>query len=98
MGGCHRPESAAEMSRKTQLDVCVRTTDGRWLRTARYTQPAKPQHGLQLPPEPPPKIGLRELSRAAPVAKTLATDRASFNYFGPADLQVAKVWLAAARI
>ena len=51
------------------LDVRVPTTDGRWLHMARYTQPDKPQQvllaqlGLQLPAQPPPRIGHRELSR-----------------------------------
>jgi len=52
------------------LDVRVPTTDGRWLHMARYTQPDKVQQvllaqlGLQLPPQPPPKIGPREQFRS----------------------------------
>jgi hypothetical protein len=51
------------------LDVRVPTTDGRWLHMARYTQPDKTQQvllaqlGLQLPAQPPPRIGPRKLSR-----------------------------------
>jgi transposase len=51
------------------LDVRVPTTDGRWLHMARYTQPDKTQQvllaqlDLQLPVQPPPRIGPRELAR-----------------------------------
>ncbi len=51
------------------LDVRVPTTDGRWLHMARYTQPDKTQQvllaqlGLQLPAQPFPRIGPRELAR-----------------------------------
>ncbi len=52
------------------LDVRVPTTDGRWLHMARYTQPDKTQQvllaqlGLQLPAQPPPRIGPREVFRS----------------------------------
>ncbi len=52
------------------LDVRVPTTDGRWLQMTRYTQPDKLQQvllahlGLQLPAQPPPRIGPHDLSDA----------------------------------
>lgn len=55
------------------LDVRVPTTDGRWLHMARYTQPDTPQQvllaqlGLQLPAQPPPRIGPREVSSEHPL-------------------------------
>ena len=51
------------------LDVRVPTTDGRWLHMARVTQPDKPQQvllaqlGLELPAQPPPRIGPPEVTR-----------------------------------
>lgn len=63
------PRSVLDQLKAIQLlDVRVPTTDGRWLHMARYTQPEKPQQvllaqlGLQLPAQPPPRIGPRELS------------------------------------
>jgi transposase len=57
------PRSVLEQLKTMQmLDVRVPTTDGRWLHMARYTQPDRTQQlllaqlGLQLPPQPPPKI------------------------------------------
>jgi hypothetical protein len=50
------------------LDVRVPTTDGRWLHMARVTQPDKPQQvllaqlGLELPAQPPPRIGPTEVT------------------------------------
>jgi hypothetical protein len=44
------------------IDVSIPTVDGRWLQMARYTQPDKAQQlllaqlGMELPPQPPPKI------------------------------------------
>jgi transposase len=62
------PRSVLDQLKAIQmLDVRVPTTDGRWLHMARYTQPDKPQQvllaqlGLQLPAQPPPKIGPREV-------------------------------------
>jgi hypothetical protein len=52
------------------LDVRVPTTDGRWLHMARVTQPDKPQQlllahlGLELPAQPPPRIGPAEVPRS----------------------------------
>ena len=48
------------------LDVCLPTTDGRWLIMPRYTQPEPEQmlllHQLHLalPSQPPPRIKLAE--------------------------------------
>ena len=57
------PRSVLEQLKAMQmLDVRLPTTDGRWLHMARYTQPDRTQQlllaqlGLQLPPQPPPKI------------------------------------------
>jgi hypothetical protein len=65
------PRAALEQLKAIQmLDVRVPTTDGRWLHMARYTQPTKAQQvllaqlGLQLPAQPPPRIGPREVSPA----------------------------------
>jgi hypothetical protein len=48
------------------LDVCLPTTDGRWLIMPRYTQP-EPDQGLMLhqlnlslPSQPPPRIKPQE--------------------------------------
>jgi transposase len=52
------------------LDVCLPTTDGRWLVMPRYTQPETEQaillHKLQLhlPQQPPPRIKLHHPSRS----------------------------------
>ncbi len=63
------PRAVLDQLRGIQmLDVRVPTTDGRWLHMARYTQPDKTQQlllaqlGLQLPAQPPPRIGPREPS------------------------------------
>ena len=48
------------------LDVCLPTTDGRWLIMPRYTQPEPEQQillhrlHLRLPPQPPPRIKVPE--------------------------------------
>ncbi len=54
------------------IDVCIPTTDGRWLILPRYTQPDTDtkmllhQLTIELPPQPPPRI-TSPLSVAAPV-------------------------------
>jgi Transposase DDE domain len=65
------PRAVLEQLKAIQmLDVRVPTTDGRWLHMARYTQPTEAQQmllaqlGLQLPAQPPPRIGSREVSPA----------------------------------
>ena len=53
------------------LDVCLPTTDGRWLIMPRYPQPEPDQqlmlHRLELtlPSQPPPRIKAQELSQTA---------------------------------
>ena len=48
------------------LDVCLPTTDGRWLIMPRYTQPEPDQAlmlhqlNLSLPSQPPPRIKAQE--------------------------------------
>jgi hypothetical protein len=53
------------------LDVCLPTTDGRWLIMPRYTQPEPEQklHQLHwsLPLQPPPRITATEQTPAASV-------------------------------
>jgi hypothetical protein len=55
------------------LDVCLPTTDGRWLIMPRYTQPEPEQmlllHQLHLalPSQPPPRIKPAETVTASPV-------------------------------
>jgi hypothetical protein len=50
------------------IDVSIPTVDGRWLQMARYTQPDKAQQlllaqlGMELPPQPPPKITLEQIN------------------------------------
>ncbi len=65
------PRAALDRLKALQmLDVRVPTTDGRWLHMARYTQPDKPQQlllaqlGLQLPAQPPPRIGPGEVAHS----------------------------------
>jgi hypothetical protein len=54
------------------LDVCIPTTDGRWLIMPRYTQPEPDQQlmlhrlGLTLPAQPPPRIKAQQVSEATP--------------------------------
>ena len=69
------PRSVLEQLKAIQMiDVVIPTTDGRRLEMARYTQPDKAQQlllaqlGLELPPQPPPKITRDEI--AADVVKT----------------------------
>ena len=71
------PRSVLEQMKAMQmLDVRVPTTDGRWLHMSRYTQPDKTQQlllaqlGLNLPPQPPPKITLSEKPETLDVVKT----------------------------
>jgi len=53
------------------LDVCLPTTDGRWLIMPRYTQPEPEQRlllhrlHLSLPPQPPPRIKPAEQAATA---------------------------------
>jgi transposase len=57
------PAAALEMMREIRMvDVCIPTTDGRWLIMPRHTEP-EPRHemllqclGLTLPQQPPPRI------------------------------------------
>ena len=55
------------------LDVCLPTTDGRWLIMPRYTQPEPEQMlllhqlHLSLPSQPPPRIKPAETVTASPV-------------------------------
>ncbi len=59
------------------LDVRVPTTDGHWLHRVRYTQPEKVQQvllahlGLQLPAQPPPRIGPHDMSDTRPCGEGL---------------------------
>jgi len=52
------------------VDVCLPTTDGRWLIMPRHTQPEPEQRllldllGLSLPPQPPPRITIEQLAAA----------------------------------
>ena len=54
------------------LDVCLPTTDGRWLIMPRYTQPEPDQQvllhrlRLTLPAQPSPRIKGQEASQTAP--------------------------------
>jgi len=54
------------------LDVCLPTTDGRWLIMPRYTQPEPDQQlmlhrlGLSLPAQPPPRIKTETVPEVAP--------------------------------
>jgi hypothetical protein len=54
------------------LDVCLPTTDGRWLIMPRYTQPEPDQQlmlhrlGLTLPTQPPPRIKAETVPKVAP--------------------------------
>lgn len=57
------PRSVIEQLKTMQMiDVAIPTVDGRWLQMARYTHPDKAQQlllaqlGMELPPQPPPKI------------------------------------------
>jgi len=57
------PRSVLEQLKAMQMiDVAIPTVDGRWLQMARYTHPDKAQQlllaqlGMELPPQPPPKI------------------------------------------
>ena len=73
----HAPGLTAKAALETlatiqMVDVCLPTTDGRWLRMPRHTQP-EPEHtmlldllGLSLPPQPPPRITATELPTAQP--------------------------------
>jgi len=72
------PRSVFDQLKALQmLDVRVPTTDGRWLHMARVTQPDKTQQvllaqlGLQLPAQPLPKLGPRELSHNRPCGEDL---------------------------
>jgi transposase len=71
------PRSVLEQMKAMQmLDVRVPTTDGRWLQMSRYTQPDRTQQlllaqlGLNLPPQPPPKITSTEKPETFDVVKT----------------------------
>jgi len=62
------PRSVLEQLKTMQMiDVSIPTVDGRWLQMARYTQPDKAQQlllaqlGMELPPQPPPKITLEQI-------------------------------------
>ena len=62
------PRSVLEQLKQMQMiDVHVPTVDGRWVQMSRYTQPEKSQQlllaqlGLELPPQPPPKITRKNL-------------------------------------
>jgi hypothetical protein len=59
------------------LDVCLPTTDGRWLIMPRYTQPEPDQSlmlqqlNLRLPSQPPPRIKApQEAAESLPKLKT----------------------------
>ena len=63
------PRSVLEQLKAMQMiDVTIPTVDGRWLQMARYTHPDKAQQlllaqlGMELPPQPPPKITQEQLS------------------------------------
>ena len=62
-----------KLSTIQMLDVCLPTTDGRWLMMPRYTQPEPDQmlllHRLRLslPPQPPPRIKSADQAAAAMV-------------------------------
>lgn len=61
-GGLTPPRVMEHMAGIQMLDVLAPTTTGQWLSMSRYTQPDKTQQllisllGLDLPPQPPPKI------------------------------------------
>ena len=72
------PRSVLDQLKALQmLDVRVPTTDGRWLHMARVTQPDKTQQvllaqlDLQLPAQPLPILGPRELSHNRPCGEDL---------------------------
>jgi len=72
------PRSVLDQLKAIQmLDVRVPTTDGRWLHMARVTQPDKTQQvllaqlDLQLPAQPLPILGPRELSHNRPCGEDL---------------------------
>jgi transposase len=60
--GLTPPRVMEQMAGIQMLDVLAPTTTGQWLSMSRYTQPDRTQElllsmlGLQLPPQPPPKI------------------------------------------
>jgi transposase len=63
------PRSVLEQLKTMQMiDVSIPTVDGCWLQMARYTQPDKAQQlllaqlGMELPPQPPPKITLEQIN------------------------------------
>ncbi len=63
------PRSVLEQLKAMQMiDVAIPTVDGRWLQMARYTHPDKAQQlllaqlGMELPPQPPPKITQEQLN------------------------------------
>ncbi|MEI7835526.1 MAG: hypothetical protein WCK05_03850 [Planctomycetota bacterium] len=78
----HAPGLTAKAALETlatiqMVDVCLPTTDGRWLRMARHTHP-QPEHtmlldllGLSLPPQPPPRITTTILPSVPPAAEPL---------------------------
>jgi len=61
-GGLTPPRVMEQMAGIQMLDVLAPTTTGQWLSMSRYTQPDKTQQvllsllGMDLPPQPPPKI------------------------------------------
>jgi len=61
-GGLTPPRVLEQLAGIQMLDVLAPTTTGQWLSMSRYTQPDKTQQvllsllGLDLPPQPPPKI------------------------------------------
>ena len=61
-GGLTPPRVMEQMAGIQMLDVLAPTTTGQWLSMSRYTQPDRTQElllsmlGMQLPPQPPPKI------------------------------------------
>ena len=61
-GGLTPPRVMEQMAGIQMLDVIAPTTTGQWLSMSRYTQPDKTQQlllsllGMNLPPQPPPKI------------------------------------------
>jgi transposase len=60
--GLTPPRVMEQMAGIQMLDVLAPTTTGQWLSMSRYTQPDRTQElllsmlGMQLPPQPPPKI------------------------------------------
>ena len=58
------------------VDVCLPTSDGRWLVMPRYTEPETEQQmlleklGLKLPPQPPPRIRSGKLLLREPASET----------------------------